>query len=259
MEQRAEPQRRAAPRRIVAGRSLLSLSPAGVRIRLLITPGSCPYGDEPFPCAALSSGEQAVVLTHMTLRYGVSFAARFRDTAAARHRPEISIEITNDPRFRPERLTAEGFRLQGTDDRIEYWVHPSGRSVWRLPSSVGRENPSLTSGAMVDHARQLVDDLTDVNSRTMSQRVVNAGITQLIEVRTDSPDQYPDIYRDFRADLTEWDQQYAAVQQQVAALRARVRPEYSTALDTEITRLAALQRWRRNIDALLARDLPEPR
>lgn len=89
----------------------------------------------------LRPGEQTVVVTYMSAYYGLTFAQRFMDTVRRRPRPEMVIHITNLPEVTPERLRRSGYRLLGTFERIEYWVHPSGNEVWVLRSAPRAPQP----------------------------------------------------------------------------------------------------------------------
>lgn len=92
----------------------------------------------------LNSSEKTVLVTYMAMEYGLGFAKHFYLYASTRRDPERHVLITNLVSTTPEKLTAQGYRLAETSGRMQIWVHPSNREVWRFPPSVevkGREQP----------------------------------------------------------------------------------------------------------------------
>jgi hypothetical protein len=85
----------------------------------------------------LRAGEPMIVITYMTLAYGVDFARHFKEQADKRQRPDLLITVTNLPSITPDSLTKRGFKFQqrvGNSD-LEIWVNPTGQEVWRIPAS----------------------------------------------------------------------------------------------------------------------------
>lgn len=82
----------------------------------------------------LNTGEQTVLVTYMSMNYGITFAQRFMQNARRHQRPEAVINITNLSSFTPTRLQGGGYRLAGTSYNIEFWVHSSGNEIWVIRS-----------------------------------------------------------------------------------------------------------------------------
>jgi hypothetical protein len=89
----------------------------------------------------LRTGEPMVVITYMTIAYGVDFARHFKQQADKHKRPDLLITVTNFPSVTPDSLAKRGFKFQrrfevpALNSVMEIWVNPSGQEVWRIPAA----------------------------------------------------------------------------------------------------------------------------
>jgi hypothetical protein len=97
---------------------------------------------------SLNQGEQVVVGTYMTIRYGVDFASLFLSFTKLKKKPDPVAFYTNVLTETHQQLYARGFRLVIISLGIEHWVHPSGNSIHRiLPSKESAALPAPTDAA----------------------------------------------------------------------------------------------------------------
>ena len=85
----------------------------------------------------LKPKEDLIVISYMTMAYGVDFAKMFKQKADANARPDLSYTVTNLPYVTSHWLTQRGYKFQrkvGNSD-MEIWVHPSGHEYWRIPAA----------------------------------------------------------------------------------------------------------------------------
>jgi hypothetical protein len=86
---------------------------------------------------SLNQSEQALVITYMTMRYGVDFTSEFLRYTKLKKKPESVANYTNVLTETHQQLYARGYRFVGTSFGTEHWVHPSGNSIHRILPAKG--------------------------------------------------------------------------------------------------------------------------
>jgi hypothetical protein len=190
----------------------------------------------------LRKDEDTVVVTYMTLYYGVEFAKIFYKTATKRRRPENVIHITNmHDAETPRRLKARGYRSLGkmSYTEIEVWVHPDGDETWLIPNS----KPTVAEAKMpedpaVEEARLYVGDLTD--NRDELRRQLN-----YLKSMAGKPE-YADAYQQFWDDFNRWQEELnERLDTTLPGLADEIaHPRDRDALQEEVKRLEALRDWK---------------
>jgi hypothetical protein len=194
----------------------------------------------------LRSGEGTVVVTYMSLYYGLVFARRFLDATSRHPRPESVITVTNLPQDTPESLRARGYhRLVGAGLPIpQIWVHPSGNEVWVLSSSRsapvtaaeesergGEEDPAIAE------AKAYADDFTADRDRL---------VDQLTDLRNHvgSPE-YATLNQQYFQSFNEWQSQLNLIlEERIRDFEAEVDAGSQPGLQEAIRQLRGLVRWK---------------
>jgi hypothetical protein len=191
----------------------------------------------------LRPGEDIVVITYMTLAYGVDFALRFRQAALARHRRENIQYFTNvSDADTPKRLRAAGYRFLskvGNTD-MEVWVNPEGDEYFLIPPSKAKAPAAPPEDPAVEEARLYVKDLTaDRDGLVRQYRELKALVGR---------PGYADAYHRFFADYNRFNVELERIQREVIpSLRKEVvEPRDQQALEVEVDRIRALDNWNVN-------------
>jgi hypothetical protein len=155
----------------------------------------------------LGTGDRLVVVTYMTLYYDTEFATHFQEVTQGKRRPDLSIDITNDPSLTPEGLQARGYKLQRSFGRCQVWAHFLGKELWLLPppnaapppaapDPVARPQALPAEHENVVEARQTADDF-EKELQAFKQRA------QQLKTQSNRPDYYA-LWSQFWTDWPEF-------------------------------------------------------
>lgn len=203
----------------------------------------------------LRRGEPLIVVQYMALFYGMAFATRFREEAGRGRRPDDLVIVTNRPDWTPDRLRAAGYVLRQTwkPDKapMYFWIHPSGREVWLLPSEPTTAAPAVKEAPPVADARRTADDF-----EASRQRLANDASRLRDQVR--SPD-YPQQYQKFISEYDEWQKALnTAREDDLAEYQKDLAPEDAAAFDAQKKRIDDLFEWKITVLGELLQQLPAP-
>jgi hypothetical protein len=185
----------------------------------------------------LSEPGRSVLVTYMTMRYGVDFARQFLEGARRGSGEEQSIRITNVPPDLPASLAAQGYRLRRSTDRAQYFVHPSGREVWFvLPLSEAQLAQRVRSASAAAEAQRDARALADIQQRLVRLTAErNEIVSRATQLRAHA--QEPDAERqadELATKVVDWDQRFSDASDAINSLREATLPEHSEQIDPRL-------------------------
>lgn len=119
---------------------------------------------------SLKQSEQTVVVTYMTIRYGVDFASEFLRYTQLKKKPDPVATYTNVLTETHQQLYARGYRLAVISFGIEHWVHPSGNSLHRILPSKGSAGPSSAAPSSTGPASTAPSTATPVKPTVQDEK-----------------------------------------------------------------------------------------
>jgi hypothetical protein len=203
----------------------------------------------------LRRGEPLIVVHYMALFYGTAFATKFREEADRGRGPDDLVIVTNRADWTPDKLRVAGYVLRWTwkPDKapMYFWIHPSGREVWLLPSEPTAALPTVKEAPPVADARRSADAF-----EASRQRLVNDANRLRDQVR--SPD-YPQQYQKFISDYDEWQKALnTAREDDLAEFQKDLAPEDAAAFEAQKKRIDDLFEWKITVLGELLEQIPSP-
>lgn len=173
--------------------------------------------------------------------------------ASGRRKPVHVLEYTNQPDITPESLLNRGYKLykvSGLSDlKTEYWVHPSGKVVARKVSAKSKIQTSAE-----EEPYPIKDCRKDVKASTKGRNKLIKEIEWLKENPRDS--EYCRRYWNYFAMFSKWQEELnAAIEYAKSILRKEVESQAQPILEKCISRLEALDKWKKEEWPKLIRDL----